>query len=620
MKSFFGFLLSLAFIISPVLPVKAQTAFDTPQEYMVKKFESEITIEKDTSLTVFEKIEMYFPSEKHGIYRNIPFSYTVRGKTIQAAVNVLSVTDEKGNGYKYSLSKHTGSLQVKIGDPEVTISGTHTYYIKYKVNNVLRRYEDHDELYWNVTGHEWDTNIYEARAFVKSPYAEILETTCFAGVFESTQTNCTHQSKKNEGHFTATKVISMGDDFTIVLRLSKKNTLDFPGVVESKFQDLINNWGYAAAVLPFFVFGYMWISRGRDKKYAGENIYYKPEKEEVITKPLFYREHLPMVYSPIQGLSPSEIGTIVDEKVDMHDIVAEITELARLGYLKIVKLEKDKFIGKDQEYLFVRLKEDASKLNEYQEYLFGKLFEDTFTDEATNILTKWLKKDPKAKEYVQSALDENVTALSSLNRKFYEYLDPFRDLLYKSVTEKRVFDGRPDKVRQKWIFLILLFDGLCLYLTFQFFNATGNVVPLLVAPVSFITSFFFAYAMPRRLAWGYSLYRQIKGLAYYVNVGKWHKEIAEKQLFFAEMLPIAISLGIVDKFAKDMEGLGIRPPSYMSGIPVGSLSHDIHAFESKASSSLVTTPGGSSGSWSGGSGFSGGSSGGGFGGGGGGSW
>jgi len=111
-------------------------------------------------------------------------------------------------------------------------------------------------------------------------------------------------------------------------------------------------------------------------------------------------------------------------------------------------------------------------------------------------------------------------------------------------------------------------------------------------------------------------------LRFYLNLGKWREEITEKNLFFEEILPLAMALGIVDKLTKEMADLGVEPPKYFQGIALASFGHDFGSFNALASSNLNSSPVSSGkSSWSGGSGFSGGgSAGGGFGGGGGGSW
>lgn len=607
-------------IISPLFYPRNVLSQEEPREYAITSFKSDILIEKDTSIRVTETIGVYYPNEKFGIYRNIPYIYSANGKTIRTNIDLESVRNEKGVNYMYETRKNSGDFQVKIGDPKKSIQGSYTYIITYKVSRVLQRYPNREELYWNITGHKWDTTILSSEALVTSPYAEITKVDCFAGEFQTASKDCSSDFKSSSAYFTSTKSLGNTRDFTIVISLSKENGFVFPNKIEETFYFARDNWAYAFSLIPFLLLFYFWYTRGRDRKYAGENVYYKPYKEKVVTKPIFYREYLPMVYSPIQGLTPSEIGTIVDQKVDINDIVAEITELARLGYLKIVRLEKDKFMGKDIDYLFVKLNDDASRLADYQEYLFEKLFDKKFTNKAQEEMEQWVKKDPNTKEYETYVLNGNAVFLSSLDKEFYAFLDTYRDKLYKHLSEDKVFDGRPDKVRQKWIAIIILLNILSGFIAMRFGEATGNYGPLIILIVFILPSFVFAFSMPRRSAWGYSLYRQIKGLSFYLNKGKWREVIAEKQLFFAEMLPIAISLGVVNKLAKDMEGLGIVPPSYFSGVQAGTFARDFSSFESKAASTIGTAPSGKSSSWSGGSGFSGGSSGGGFGGGGGGSW
>jgi len=111
--------------------------------------------------------------------------------------------------------------------------------------------------------------------------------------------------------------------------------------------------------------------------------------------------------------------------------------------------------------------------------------------------------------------------------------------------------------------------------TVSFAALTSNSTPIFLNLIAAIPANFLIKSMPRRTAWGHSLYRQITGLRWYLDKGKWREEIAEKHLFLEEIL------------------------------------------------NLTSAPGGTwsgKSGWSGGSGFSGGSSGGGFGGGGGGSW
>ena len=68
----------------------------------------------------------------------------------------LSVSASEGTPDQYETEEFTedgiGYERIKIGDPDRTISGEHTYDIRYRVKGALNGFEDHDELYWNAIG------------------------------------------------------------------------------------------------------------------------------------------------------------------------------------------------------------------------------------------------------------------------------------------------------------------------------------------------------------------------------------------------------------------------------------------------------------------------------------
>lgn len=546
-------------------------------DYQIKNFESEIKLNQDLSLTIKEKIETNFLVAKHGIYRIIPYVYNHKGKTIKANLKILNITDENGFGINYEVTNYNQSKKIKIGDADKTIIGKKEYIIEYNVDQVVLDYGDGPEIYWNVTGDEWEVLIEKTEAKVISDFGEITKIECFG---------CQNSMSKNQAIFKG------GQGLTIVAQINKNNQLKAPGSIEKIINFITGNWGYLVAVIPTLLMTIVWYKKGRDKKYLTENFFYKPENKTEKNVNLFDRPHLPLVYSPIKGLSPSEIGTILDQKIDIHDIVAEIVELARLGFLKIKKTEYKGVFGiKNTDYELIKLDKKTDNLNEFQNDLLLSLFE----------------KNTKI-------------SVSELKNKFYKELPRLKSDMYKELNKKKISDGDWEKILSKWLGLIMALNILIIVLlVWIFIKNTGNTGPMPIAILGVVVSIFLAVKMPRRTAWGYNLYQQIKGLKYYMEKGKWREEVMEKNLFLEEMLPLAISLGVVNKLAKDMKDLGLKPPEYFEGMIMSSFVHDLNNFNSVMATNLTTSPSGNS-SWSGGSGFSGGSSGGGFGGGGGGSW
>ncbi|MGI5826380.1 MAG: DUF2207 domain-containing protein [Patescibacteria group bacterium] len=576
-----------------ILFLLPSSALAQAKDYQIESFDSQISVNQDTSLTVTETIDARFFVHKHGIFRVIPVTYSANGRTIQAELKILSITDRNNNPYSYQVEHYNQSKRIKIGDPNKTLIGPQTYIIKYQIKDVLQRFPDHDEVYWNVTGSEWDTTISKATATINSPFAQITKAICYSDEVKTQQKNCQTQFDHTKASFNSNATLSSGKDLTIVVALNNQNQLAFPSPVIQKANFIRDNWGYPVALIPVTLLFFFWYKKGRDLKYLSDNVYTIPDHGKTQTAPLFAREHLPLVYSPINGLSPSEVGTIIDQRVDTKDIIAEIVELARLGYLEIKKTEKKKLFGKETDYLFIDKTKDTTKLKTYQVHLLKSLFD-----------------------------SKKETSLSLLKNSFYKDLGAFKTRLYNSLQREKIFDSNPEHVKGLWLGIGVLIYFLAFFFTLIFGSATNNFVPLALLLVTLVPATVIIVSMPRRTAWGYSLYRQTTGLKYYINVGKWRQEIAEKHLFLEEILPLAISLGVIGKLARDMEALALPPPSYLHGFTAAHFASDFNRFSSQAASNIVSSPHSSGrSSWSGGSGFSGGgSSGGGFGGGGGGSW
>jgi hypothetical protein len=59
----------------------------------------------------------------------------------------------------YSVDSNGSSISIKIGNPDQTVTGAHWYTITYLVRGSLNAFADHDELYWNVVGNQWEVPI-----------------------------------------------------------------------------------------------------------------------------------------------------------------------------------------------------------------------------------------------------------------------------------------------------------------------------------------------------------------------------------------------------------------------------------------------------------------------------
>ena len=157
----------LAVIVLAVIPAAvvliASLAGD--RERMVSYFEV-ATVDADGHATVDEVIDYDFGagSERHGIYRIVP------GLTDSSPIAVSSpdAPDQV---------QITGG-NIRIGDPNVTVSGSHRYQISYGLDTLTAG----DRLAWNIVGTEWDVTIESVEAHVISA-RELSDLSCDQGPF-----------------------------------------------------------------------------------------------------------------------------------------------------------------------------------------------------------------------------------------------------------------------------------------------------------------------------------------------------------------------------------------------------------------------------------------------------
>ena len=161
-------LLRLALLL---LFVTVFVASASARELKIEKFSAEIFVQPDSTLDVTETIEANFIGVWHGLYRTIPVEYvTPQGFNYSLFVKFDGATDAAGQPLKVESSRQGHYLKWKIYVDDAT-DVDRTIRLHYQVRNGLKFFEDHDELYWNVTGDEWDVPVGNASAQILLPRA-----------------------------------------------------------------------------------------------------------------------------------------------------------------------------------------------------------------------------------------------------------------------------------------------------------------------------------------------------------------------------------------------------------------------------------------------------------------
>jgi uncharacterized membrane protein len=570
MKKIF-FLLFITFILM-VSPAQA--------EERIRDYTVDITINSDAVVEVVEKITYDFDQdERHGIYREIPYKYDARGGTFSLRISNVSVANESGGLLTFTETRSGGKYIIKIGDPVKTVSGEQVYVIKYNVKRAINFFENHSELYWNAVGSGWDVPIDQERVniFLPASIEEAwLQTECFSGA-ENSSKNCVSKRYTYSGQGLVSDIVFINDrlqpreGLTTVVGLPL-GIIAKPSVLELALDFARDNF---IVLLPVFVgilMFMLWRKKGRD--------------------PLG-RQTIIAQYSPPPTLSPSELGTIIDEKADQRDISADIIYLATLGFLKIKRIETKAILIKKTDYELIKLKDLDSSLPQHCQDLFKAIFN-----------------------------DKQSVKISDLKDKFYKDLRDITKAVYQSTVDKGYFKTSPQKIRGRYIVFGIIFILLSWFVG-PIFGAVGVVSVFISAIIIMIFGFF----MPALSEKGVLVKEHILGLKDYLNVAEkdrlnFHNAPEKSPSHFEALLPFAMALSVEKAWAKQFKNIYNAKPNWYedssaSGFNSMMLANNLSGFTKTANAAMASHP---SSSASGGSGFSGGGVGGGGGGGGGGSW
>jgi len=224
-------LLAVVLVCAAWLPAAAE-------EY-IRSYHSEIAVAPDGELTVTETIVARSEGNRirRGIFRDFPLTMVdAEGRTVRVGFDIVSVTRD-GRDEPYRTETIAGGIRIYSGDQDVFLrDGEHTFVLTYRTDRQIRYFDDHDELYWNVTGNGWDFRIAQASARVTLPGGgQVQQTAAFTGPLGSTARNARMQANGDSAVFSTTRPLGPQEGLTIVAGFPK-------GVVAVPSKDQERSW------------------------------------------------------------------------------------------------------------------------------------------------------------------------------------------------------------------------------------------------------------------------------------------------------------------------------------------------------------------------------------------
>lgn len=400
-------------------------------------------------------------------------------------------------------------------------NASRTVILRYRVGRALRfpetdeGFESHDQLYWNVTGVGWTVPIWSATAQVTLPagLSQPPRTLAYTGPYGA-------RAQEANIENLAIKVVRIGtrgrlepgEGLTVVVG-RPPGLIHRPTAVDQARDLFADNWPLGLPFLTFFgMFGiYRW--RGRDPK-IGRSVMVR--------------------YEPPENYRPAELGTLIDEKVDLRDIVATVIDLAVGGYLRIEETVEEGWWSDTTNTTFQRLKPADDALRLYEKSILEGLFES----------------------------GERV-AIDDLKTKFYARIGAIKTELYGSMTKRGLFRSRPDRTRITWIVVAVVSMLPVILLGFLL----QKPAMLIAAPFTALAIGIFAPFMPARTLAGRRTYVALKGFEEFLarTEADCFKALGISETAFERYLPYAMAFGVSDHWAKLFEGMVSQPPTWYVG-------------------------------------------------------
>lgn len=608
----------------------------------ILNFHADIDIDKNSAITVTEKIKVHSLGDKikRGIFRSLPLTRNINNTTQKVQYNIVSIK-KNGIDEDYHEEYEDGFLKIYFGNKDIILeSGDYDYEIKYTTEKQIGFFQKYDEFYWNVNGNFWDFPVDQISATVNLPQgAGILQNSCYTGSQGSTDQNCTvkvlseHSIEWNAGNLGSEEGLTVAVGFRKGVMVPPP-----PPTFLERFGILI------AGIVVFLGLVIYYVSTWR--KYGVD-----PEK------PIVY----PQFNSP-DDLSPASLGFINSETFKNKYLTASLVNLAVKGYVQIIESEDSGILGlfKSKKFTVKKLKEADQKLPVEEINLMNNLFTTVdivkFDGAYNSKIEQTVKSFQSSLNYQHDKLLNEGNNTSKLYLPLVLMTGVYGVGLFLSF---KMFPEFEKIIVGGFLYIVLL---VCFLITgylfklfpvlFKIFLIIPTVILIVLGALMFnhneftidnnfnICYIFIVLGFTSLIIYQYLIRRPseeklkkkslIEGFKMYMGAAeneqlKFHNPPTMTPESFEKLLPFAMVLGVDEIWGKKFDALLTKMATdYQSNWYVGS-SMNHFAMASVLNSSLTqsiqssatqpSSSGSSSGSGSGGGGFSGGGGGGGGGGG-----
>ena len=557
------------------VPVAFADSDDDPG-FTVESYDVAATVHHDDTVSVTETIAVDFYLDKHGLYRDIPTLFYVGSGIVGDAGSSFAyqgwITDIDTGADPVDVSEEDGDVRLRLGSEDETVFGPKTYTISYVYHFPNDRIDSLDFIYFSVLGASWDVPVNSFSfdmAFDEPLSAEaVADVRVYSGSAASESDRLGLNAQVSETGVSGAVDYVPANEAVTVFGVLPQGYFDQPAPTSPVPAFVLLALSVPAALVAVVLM----VRRSR----------LKPTKT--------------VEFYPPEGLSPAEVGVIIDDSVDLRDLIALIPWWAQSGYLEIErKAGRKRLIGSAKDRIVLNplqpLPSDASSceitffnalfrsgpgaplrpcdLGEADEELGGAV-EDAKTQLRASFTGERAIVRHVGQAVVLSVLPMLLLAAAltvgsavSYSYNLFEGCAVAVGTLVAGICRFRAY--RTDRAFAPLAIAVaaaLVCVAVIVFGTEDFLVP----VPLMVAcGVAYLVLLFFQPKLIENTPYRVALLGKLWGLQEFIRTAELPRLkmlLAENEAYFYDVLPYAIALGLEDKWARDFEGIELASPAW----------------------------------------------------------
>jgi hypothetical protein len=435
----------------------------------------------------------------------------------------VAAGNDQDRVYTIRDAKVTGTGKADLtGDQLVLTLGGGQSVITYTVDGAVADLAGNQQVRWQLAS-GWDTELNKLTASFIAPVPKASSVDCFAGPIGSSQ-QCSLSEVDHSGIVRVEQDgLKSGDRVDLAVQLPAGTV-----PANARFERLatvanafvltpLAGIGFGVLAL-FLILGTLavWWLRKRDASAL---------TVDAAPVDVLLRDGEHVHFASPDGVLPGQVGTVVDETVDVVDISATVVDLTVRNYLWITE---SRGMTGAVDWRVSRRNPADEHLLDFERAIFEALL-------------------PNGVDSV---------SLSELRGRGSLDLRAARNAMYNDVVRKRWFAHRPDSGRNRltWLGAGLVALGLVSVVVLTFtvgYALLGVAVTVAGVALTFATGW-----VPSRTTRGRVLVGQVRGLRYYLHTVKVADIPApDREMVFSRSLPYAVVLGETARWLETFAGL-----------------------------------------------------------------